>query len=218
MDGTPVTLGWTGPLPTPVLSGSTATYRNVRPGVDLVVTATNTGAEDDLVVNSAAAAAQVSSIDLPVTAKGLSVAGDGSGGLSFKDSKGKVVGTAPTPVMWDATVDPATGVSKHAALVTGTPGTQVKATGVEDWALTPSSSFLAAATTQYPVTIDPAVSTLGTSLTAYVQQNEPTTTTAGNQDLRLGYGSGTVDRSLLSWNTSALEGASVSSATFYAWS
>ena len=49
-------VGWHGRLPEPVLAGSTATYPEVRPGVDLVVEALNTGFEYFLVVKTRQAA------------------------------------------------------------------------------------------------------------------------------------------------------------------
>src|SRR6266511_4335377 len=45
-------LGWKGRLPDPALVGSTATYRDVLPDVDLVVTVHRTGYEQSFVVRS----------------------------------------------------------------------------------------------------------------------------------------------------------------------
>ena len=79
-----VVLGWGGRLGTPVLSGTTATYRDVKPGVDLVVDARRSGFEASLVVDSAAALAGWKAAaakgrplgwDIPVKTRGADRAG-----------------------------------------------------------------------------------------------------------------------------------------------
>jgi hypothetical protein len=55
-DGKTVSFSWPEPLPTPVLSGETATYRDVLPGVDLVMLAERDGFAQHLVIKNAEAA------------------------------------------------------------------------------------------------------------------------------------------------------------------
>ena len=50
-----IALGWEGALPEPVLTGSSATYPDVRPGTDLVVKATRAGFEEFVVAKDRAA-------------------------------------------------------------------------------------------------------------------------------------------------------------------
>lgn len=71
--GTELSLHWSGPLPTPVAAGSTLTYSEVLPGVDLVVTAEIEGFGETLVVKSAKAAtnAKLATVQLSTAAKGL---------------------------------------------------------------------------------------------------------------------------------------------------
>jgi hypothetical protein len=97
-------LRWSGRLPAPMLSGSTATYRNVMPGVDLRVTARYAGYTQLFVVHSRAAGLRLlaSHPSLQITSPGLTFRSDGHGGLAAVTRRGKVVFTAPAPVMWDS--------------------------------------------------------------------------------------------------------------------
>lgn len=93
---------WT--LPAPTLSGSTATYADVRPGTDLVVQATPDGFSENLVVKSreAAQAEELSSIRFPVSVDGVSVRDTNSGGAAFVDDQGRPVFTTGTALMYDS--------------------------------------------------------------------------------------------------------------------
>jgi hypothetical protein len=104
--GRSLSLSWPAPLPSPTVSGDTLTYADVLPGVDLRVVARVDGFSEDIVVNSAAAAANpaVRSLVLGTSSSGLSVdaARDASGGLEATDGSGVPVFTAAQPRMWDA--------------------------------------------------------------------------------------------------------------------
>jgi hypothetical protein len=92
-----------GSLPTPTVSGAVATYQNVLPGVDVILTATNTGMTEVLAINSASAATDpgLAAVQLGLAGNGLNVEPLSDGGADA-DS-----GTAPelqtdSATWWDA--------------------------------------------------------------------------------------------------------------------
>ncbi|WP_328876323.1 DNRLRE domain-containing protein [Streptomyces sp. NBC_00287] len=104
-NGHEVTLSWPGALPEPVISGSSALYRNVLNGVDLMLTAQASGFSHLLIVHSEAAAADPALAELSY---GLS-----SADLTFhldpvtkvvtgKDRNGQETVVSPTPYLWDS--------------------------------------------------------------------------------------------------------------------
>lgn len=97
-------VSWPGKLPIPVLNGSTATYRDVLPDVDLQVTAQPLGFSEVLVVRSREAAAnpKLTALRFGLETKGVSVGTASGGGLVARDSKGGIVFAAPAPLMWDS--------------------------------------------------------------------------------------------------------------------
>ncbi|MFJ9839991.1 ricin-type beta-trefoil lectin domain protein [Kitasatospora sp. NPDC101155] len=97
-------------LPKPTLSGATATYADVLPGVDLQLSALTAGGWRDVIVvrtPEAAANPALKTLRFPVTANGLTVAADDKGAISVKDDKGgKVRFQAPAPMQWDSSKPP----------------------------------------------------------------------------------------------------------------
>lgn len=193
-------LDWDGHLPKPVLNGNTATYRNVLPQVDLVLSATRVGFEQHLVVKkrpNRKTLLALRELKFPLAANGAEVT-EGAGGELVVEDDGEVVGTAAAPVMWDARTDPATdepvalrdvGLELVDRTEPGTDATLV---------LKPDDGFLAAPDTVYPVTIDPTQA-LGLLGDTFVQNNIANTPQGGSTELRVGTynGGAQVDRSLL---------------------
>lgn len=103
--GRELSLSWPGTLPAPVLSGSSVTYPEVLPGVDLRMTAEADGFSQVLVVKNAQAAANpaLAELRLPMAGKGLTVRSTTDGGLEAVDAQaGGVAFEAAQPVMWDS--------------------------------------------------------------------------------------------------------------------
>ncbi|MBT2229277.1 DNRLRE domain-containing protein [Nonomuraea sp. NEAU-A123] len=204
---TKVTLQWKGALPTPRLSGETATYPDVMPGADLVVTATRTGAEQFLLVKGRPATPL--SYTLRLGAPGVRPRQAPDGGVELVDDKGKTTATIPAPVMWDATVDPGSGDHLRRAPVA------MKVSG-RDLVLTPDPAFLGDPATKYPVTVDPSLN-LGQVFDTFVQEGYGTDQ-SGATELKIGNnGSGQVARSFITWKTPGIAGKKITAASLKLW-
>jgi hypothetical protein len=176
-DGTnTLALTWPTALPTPTVSGASATYTSVLPGVDLILTADAADYRQVLVVHDEAAAANpaLAAIHLAATAHGLTLHTDTAGLLAATDATGKTVFHGSTPIMWDSTVNSRMGGTPSAAdpgsgrvsqLAVHTTATAVAhgqatvggftATSAADVAVVPDPSALTGPGVRYPLFIDP---------------------------------------------------------------
>jgi hypothetical protein len=137
-NGTSMSTYWPGrALPNPTLSGATATYADVLPGVDLLLSATASGISELLEVTNAAAARNpaLDRLTYPMTLSGLTLTRDATGNLTATDRSGHAQFSAPPPQMWDSSAPPAT---------TGT-GTSTAARSTSADAASPGAAALPAA-------------------------------------------------------------------------
>jgi Concanavalin A-like lectin/glucanases superfamily/Carboxypeptidase regulatory-like domain len=155
-------LHWPTPLPRPELSGANATYREVLPGVDLVLTAQPEGFAETLVVKTAAAAANpdLATVRFRTSTRGLRLRQGRSGALTAVDGAGATLFGSGTPMMWDA-AKPA-GEGQHRPSRLAVPGKRRTAMPLElsgsDLIVHPDLAMLRDKATTFPVYIDPAIS------------------------------------------------------------
>ncbi|MFD3472706.1 hypothetical protein ACFWWM_41590, partial [Streptomyces sp. NPDC058682] len=105
VDGHDMSVSWPGVLPAPVIDGPRALYENVRPGIDLLMTAQDSGYSHLLVVKDKQAAADplLAEINYRLASPDLQFQLDAeSGSLSARDAKGEEVAGSPSPLMWDS--------------------------------------------------------------------------------------------------------------------
>jgi large repetitive protein len=218
-----VTLGWEGKLGTPLLSGTTATYKSVKPGVDLVVDARRDGYETHLVINTPEALAALKADakagpvawDIPVKTNGLTARAEKNGGVSFIDADGQVASFIAPPLAWDDQVDAKSGnrVSESPVAMTVTQ----KGSGKAVLTLTPDQDWLASGDRKFPITIDPtyASGSMTTTSDTYVSSAYPTASYASSTELRVGTynGGGDKYRSFLKFDFSSYKNLDVTSAS-----
>ncbi|WP_146103857.1 hypothetical protein [Nonomuraea solani] len=142
-----IELRWPAPLPKPVLTGDTATYPEVLPGVDLRMRATAQGFGKVLVVEDRTAAAnpKLAELTFDLATEGVKVRGEGHGDFGVYDEKNKLAFGFGAPMAWDST--PA-----NARRAVG--GLEIAGSTL---VLRPDLKLLTDPATRFPVYIDPFV-------------------------------------------------------------
>ena len=188
--GRTLSLDWPGALPRPAVTGGRATYAEVLPGVDLVVSVTPDSFSHVLVIKTAEAAEnpELSAVELGLRTTGLTVRENEAGGLAAVDeAAGGAVFEAPRPTMWDSPAQPATAAQKSAArTVNPAPQDAVEAApesstevplavevDADSLTLLPDQKMLKDPGTTFPVYVDPVFSTSKRSAYAMVAEGFP---------------------------------------------
>ena len=213
-EGLPVSVGWSGRLPVPVLDGTKATYPSVRPGIDLVVEATRSSFSTVLVVRDRAAVAQLDTLATPIRYGSLVAAPEPDGQTALKRADGSVVVRIPEPRMWDSSRFPGTDVSTRDRVMPVRYGARG---AVGELTVEPVRSLLDDPATVFPVMIDPSPDPAPEpNYDAFIQEGYASDQ-SGSTELRIGtYDGSNVAQSLMSfWEMGFLHGTKVVSASLF---
>ncbi|WP_330330260.1 DNRLRE domain-containing protein [Streptomyces sp. NBC_00536] len=182
VDGHNMVVSWPGALPEPVIDGPRALYENIRPGIDLLMTAQDGGYSHLVIVKDKQAAADplLGELNYRLSSPDLSFLLDApSGAVSARDAKNEEIAGAPTPYMWDsagkiattqgeAQLAPGPVAKDHPSL--GLPGIRgaegghaavaktslTTADNTNTLSIKPDTGLLNDADTIYPVFVDPS--------------------------------------------------------------
>ena len=208
--GKTIAFGWDEALPEPVLDGETATYENVREGVDLVVTLTATGFEQFFVLNERPANVTDLDLSLPLDAGNLDANELQNGSIEITDSNDRQAAFIPTPYMWDSSQGAISGLNENRTELEMELKTR---SGDEELVLTPDADFLSDPSTEYPVIIDPSL-TLDSKYDTYVRSDFPSTHYNTDDELQIGTydGGSSKARTTIDFLSTAWKGTEIVSA------
>ena len=224
-------LRWPDPLPSPTLSGDTATYAGVLPDVDLQLTAHTQGFSPVLVVKTPEAAdnPRLAEVEFGLDTQKLTVTEEPDGGLAARNDAGDVVFESSRVEMSDAPASLARAADEPADEPTEEPTVgalqsvgEVKLTG-DELTLIPDQELLDDPKANYPVRIDPYWSAPGNAWAKVMSGKPDSAYWFGGLDgdvAKAGYcgwggcnGVGAV-RSYFQYDTGALAGAQILGAEF----
>ena len=171
---------------TAVVDGSRATYRSLRPGLDIHYEVRPSGVKESLMLADVAAAAK---LDFALDVGRLAPVAVKSGGVELRDAQGRTVFSIAAPFMRDAAGE----LSRDVAYVLrrGESGWTLGVRPDRDWLVDPARRF--------PVEVDPTVY-VGAQVDCHIDSGAPSSSLCGDDELEVGW-DGTEDhRALLKFD------------------
>jgi large repetitive protein len=169
---------------TPSADGNTVTYPGILADTDLEVTSEDYGVKETFALQSASAP---HSFTFPLSMTGLSLSQDAQGDWDLVAASGNVVADLLAPYA----VDSAVSQSGGGAQTNDVAYSLATVDGVEQLTMSVPDAWLNDPARVYPVYVDPTISINGETETSYVSNEYPTQNYASDQELKIGYDSGT---------------------------
>ncbi|MGW2556297.1 LamG domain-containing protein [Streptomyces sp. NPDC001635] len=170
-------------LPTPTVSGNTALYPSVLPGVDLSASVTDQGGFSDVLIvhdSDAAANPELKKLTLAASTDGLTLSTTDSDSMTATAADGDLAYMSPQPLMWDSgpapvesgtpsgpTADPASSVDGPGPGADTAPVAMIATSNA--LTLTPDAGMLTGPDTTYPVYIDPYTNPVSSTAGHYTE-------------------------------------------------
>jgi hypothetical protein len=198
--GAQLTLGLQGATAgvAPTVRGNTVTYRQIRPGIDLVYQVTATALKERLVLTGPTADPNVTFM---LHASGATTRAEPDGTIGLVAGDGQPVFSLPRLFMIDAKDDPASPYGKQwSAAVTQTLTHQP---GEALVTVRPDAAWLASPARVYPVVVDPTIKVQqlpGEALDAMVVSDQAATNFGSDWRLGAGTTRTSIDRSLVQFD------------------
>ncbi|WP_232283996.1 LamG-like jellyroll fold domain-containing protein [Saccharomonospora glauca] len=220
-DGYEVGLKWRGELPEPILDGPVATYPDVLPDVDLVVTANPEGFGQVLKIKTREAAEhpELEEITYGSHVRNVTVSGDADG-LEARDAEGRVKFVGDASRMWDSSGTNASGevVAPPASAEQATMSADVSG---DEITVRPDRAFLTDPDTRYPVFVDPSYNWAGRTnhhvvvQSGYPEERNYDKRTGDLNDLKVGNAGDAsgISRSYVELDLSGVKGKRINEAT-----
>jgi len=184
----------------PTIASDTATYENVKPGVDLQLQSLPSGLKETLILESAGSPHHFT---FPLHLEELTGAVESDGSVSFRDVDGSIRLIIPPGSMQDSSHADASGQgvsSDGVEYSLGSGGTELEVSLDHGWLNDPERV--------YPVQVDPTLSVWSESDDTYVTDGVTADNSSGYL-LKVGYDGTHVNRSFMHFDLSDLDGMDV---------